>query len=164
MKKEYEQLNSIQRTQLQTLFKVKKSLSDIAKEMNVSRQTLYRELMRNSYPISNDRIGIRSSCIHYLECKKNNKSYRLECPRDCIKYKPGRQSCLKKYPFVCNNCRKRINCNFLHYYYDSEDASITYHKRISNDRKVPKTNVSIIKETNKIVSPLVKRDNRLKQY
>ena len=52
MKKEYEQLNRIQRTQLQTLLKVKKSLSDIAKEMNVSRQTLYKELFRNSYPVS----------------------------------------------------------------------------------------------------------------
>ncbi len=157
MKKEYEQLNGIQRTQLQTLLKVKKSLSEIAKEMNVSRQTLYRELMRNSYPVSKDKIGIKSSCIHYIECKKNNKSYRLECPPDCIKYQPGRQHCLKKYPFVCNNCRKRINCSFLHYYYDSEDASITYHKRISDDRKIPKTNELIIKEINKIVSRLVKK-------
>ena len=146
MKKEYEQLNGIQRTQLQTLLKEKKSLSEIAKEMNVSRQTLYREILRNSYPVSKDNIGIRSSCIHYLECKRNNKSYRLECPLDCIKYQPGRQHCLKKYPFVCNNCRKRINCSFLHYYYDSENASIVYHKRISDNRKTPKTDESIIKE------------------
>ena len=75
MKKEYEQLNGIQRTQLQALLKVKKSLSDIAKEMNVSRQTLYRELLRNSYPVSKDKIGLRYSCIHYFECKINRKSY-----------------------------------------------------------------------------------------
>lgn len=157
MKKEYEQLNGVQRTQLQTLLKVKKSLSDIAKEMNVSRQTLYRELLRNSYPVSKDRPGVKSSCIHYFECKRNNKSYRLECPHDCIKYQPGRTPCLKKYPFVCNNCSKRKFCNFLHYYYDSEDASITYHKRISDDKKIPKTKESVIKEINKIVSPLVKK-------
>ena len=157
MKKEYEQLNGIQRTQLQTLLKFKKSLTDIAKEIGVSRQTLYRELLRNSYTVSIDKFGIRSSCIHYLECKRNNKSYRLECPRDCIKYQPGRQACLKKYPFVCNNCCKRKHCNFLHYYYDAEHASINYHERISNERKVPKTNLDKIKRINKIVSPLVKK-------
>ena len=157
MKKVYEQLNGVQRTQLQTLLKVKKSLSDIAKEMNTSRQTLYRELLRNSYTVSLDKPGIRSSCIHYLECKRNNKSYRLECPRDCIKYQPGRQPCLKKYPFVCNNCCKRKHCNFLHYYYDSEHASINYHERISDDKKVPKTDVNEIKKVNRIVSPLVKK-------
>lgn len=157
MKKEYEQLNGKQRTQLQTLLKVKKSLLDIAKEIGVSRQTLYRELLRNSYTVSIDKPGIRSSCFHYLECKRNNKSYRLECPNNCIKYKPGRQNCLKKYPFVCNNCKKRKHCNFLHYYYDSENASINYHERISNDKKVPKTSLDIITKINKIVSPLVKK-------
>lgn len=156
-KKEYSQLNGVQRTQLQTLLKEKTSLSDIANEMGVSRQTLYREILRNSYPVSKDKVGIKSSCIHYLECKKKNRSYRLECPHDCIKYQPGKQPCLKKYPFVCNFCKKRINCNFLHYYYDSEDASITYHTRISDDKKIPKTPESIIKEVNKIVSPLIKK-------
>ena len=92
MKKQYSQLNGVQRTQLQTLLKVTSSLSEIAKIMGVSRQTLYRELLRNSYSIAIDKVGMRSSCIHYLECKRNNKSYRLECPRDCIKYQPGRQS------------------------------------------------------------------------
>ena len=157
MKKEYEQLNSIQRTQLQTLLKVKKSLSEISKEIGVSRQTLYRELLRNSYTISLDKPGIKSSCIHYIECRRNNKSYRLECPKDCIKYQPGRQSCLKKYPFVCNNCCKRKHCQFLHFYYDSEHASTNYHERISDDKKVPKTNLSKINKINKIISPLVKK-------
>lgn len=157
MKKVYEQLNGVQRTQLQTLLKVKKSLSEIAKEMNVSRQTLYRELLRNSYPVSKDITGLKSSCIHFLDCKKNKKSYRLECPHDCIKYQPGRQYCLKKYPFICNNCHKQRYCQFLHYYYDSEDASVNYHTRISNDKRIPKTNEAIIKEINKIVSPLVKK-------
>ncbi len=67
--------------------------------MNVSRQMLYRELLRNSYPVSKDKPGVKSSCIHYFECKRNNKSYRLECPHDCIKNQPGRTHCLKKISF-----------------------------------------------------------------
>lgn len=156
MKKEYEQLNLIQRTQLQTLLKVKKSLSSIANEMNISRQTLYRELIRNSYTISKDKIGLRSSCIHYLECKKEKKSYKLECPHDCIKYSYGRQFCLKKYPFVCNFCSKKKGCQFLQYYYDATNASSMYHTRIKEANNSPKTSISEINRINKIVSPLIK--------
>ena len=43
MKKGLKQLNTIQRTKLQTLLKVKKSLQEISDELGVSRQTLYRE-------------------------------------------------------------------------------------------------------------------------
>lgn len=53
-KKVYEQLNSVQRVQLQTLLKEKKSLQEIANEIKVSRQTLYRELIRNSYTTIHD--------------------------------------------------------------------------------------------------------------
>lgn len=155
MKKEYEQLNLIQRTQLQTLLKVKRSLSSIAKEMNISRQTLYRELLRNSYTISRDKFDIKSSCVHYLECKKEKKSYRLICPNDCIKYSPGRQFCLKKYPFVCNFCSKKKGCQFLQYYYDASKASSLYHTRIQEANNTPKTSSNEIKRINKIVSPLI---------
>lgn len=157
MKKEYEQLNLIQRTQLQTLLKVKKSLSDIAKEMNLSRQTLYRELLRNSYYVNHDRIDVKFSCIHINECRKQNKGIKLFCPYQCEKYSPGRQHCLKKYPFVCNNCNKRKHCNFLHFYYDSEKASTYYHNRINIANNSPRTNIKEIKRLNKIISPLIKK-------
>lgn len=91
-----------------------------------------------------------------MQCQKKNPSYRLECPNNCIKYSPGRQKCLKKYPFVCNNCKKRRFCKFLHYYYDSENASFSYHKRINSANNFPKTNANTISKINKIVSPLIK--------
>ena len=106
-KKQFNQLSLVQRSQLQTLLKEKDSLAKISVEMNLSRQTLYREILRNSFPISCDKPGLKSSCINYLKCHKEKKSYRLECPSDCINYQPGRQYCLKKYPFVCNNCKKK---------------------------------------------------------
>ena len=43
MKKGLKQLNTIQRANLQTFLKVKKSLHEISDELGVSRQTLYRE-------------------------------------------------------------------------------------------------------------------------
>lgn len=41
-KKQFNQLSFVQRLQLQTLLKEKNSLIEISKEMNLSRQTLYR--------------------------------------------------------------------------------------------------------------------------
>lgn len=64
---------------------------------------------------------------------------------------------LKKYPFVCNNCRKKKCCNFLHYYYDAETASDSYHQRIKEANATPKTNKYTIEKIDTIVSPLVKK-------
>lgn len=41
-KKQFNQLSLVQRSQLQTLLKEKNSLIEISKEMNLSKQTLYR--------------------------------------------------------------------------------------------------------------------------
>ena len=64
---------------------------------------------------------------------------------------------LKKYPFVCNNCRKKKCCNFLHNYYDAETASDSYHQRIKEANATPKTNKYTIEKIDTIVSPLVKK-------
>ena len=107
MKKGYTQLDSIQRSQLEVLLKQCKSLLEISVILNISRQTLYRELLRNSTTESKDLIGVKSSCIHFLECYKGKSNINIFCPHNCVKYAPGRQPCLKKYPFVCNYCRKQ---------------------------------------------------------
>ena len=155
-KKAFTQLKLIQRTQLHTLLKEKKSLNDIALEIGVSRQTLYREIIRNSYTTIHDSYDQKTSCMHFKECARGNKSKHL-CPSQCIKFSPGRHDCLKKYPFVCNFCNKKSICKFLHFYYDPEKASIDYHSRIHEANSNPKTSSSIIKQVNKIVSPLIKK-------
>ena len=75
MKKGQEQLNLIQRTQIQTLLKVKSSLTQIALEMGISRQTIYRELLRNSYTESMDTYERHYFCEHYKECLKIDNEY-----------------------------------------------------------------------------------------
>lgn len=158
--KKFTQLDIKQRAKLQVLLKEKKSLSEVAKILDVSRQTVYREILRNSYQVKQDTYGCKGSCIHFLDCKKQlivNSSTASVCHPNCFKYEPGRQSCLRKYPFVCNYCRKQKNCQFLHFIYDPDNASNEYHMRISNANAVPKTEVEKIKEINKIVSPLVKK-------
>ena len=157
MKKGYTQLDSIQRSQLEVLLKQCKSLLEISVILNISRQTIYRELLRNSTTESKDLIGVKSSCIHFLECYKGKSNINIFCPHNCVKYAPGRQPCLKKYPFVCNYCRKQKSCKYLHYYYSSETASVIYHSRINEANANPKTDEKEIQKINKIVSPLIKK-------
>ena len=156
-KKEFSQLNKMQRTQLEIGLKYHKSLTTLSKEIGVSRQTLYRELLRNSYTTIHDTLDLHFSCIHYLECKKGKPGLWFSCPHQCIKYSPGRQDCLKKYPFVCNYCSKKKYCKYLHFYYDPEKASIDYHNRIQEANSSPRTTTSIVKQVNKIVSPLIQK-------
>lgn len=157
MKKSYEQLNLLQRTRLQALLKIKSSLSDIAKEMNVSRQTLYRELMRNSTTKNKDEMYVKYSCANYLKCKGETKTKYFECPPNCIGYSMERPKCLKKYPFVCNFCTKKYYCKFLQRYYDAEIASSLYHEKLSFERSNPHYDKKTIKKIDKIVSPLVNK-------
>ena len=72
-KKEFNQLNKIQRTQLEVGLKYHKSLSSLAKEIGVSRQTLYREILRNSYTTIHDSTGLKQSCINFKQCRKEIK-------------------------------------------------------------------------------------------
>ena len=112
--------------------------------------------MRNCTLESYDQYGIRSSCVNYLKCKREKGKF-LFCDYKCESYKSGRPDCLKKYPFVCNNCSKKKRCQFLHHYYDAELASEQYHKRISEINNIPLTDFKEIKRIDKIVSPLIKK-------
>ncbi len=155
--KKYEQMSLVQRAQLQASIKTHKSLSAIAKEMGVTRQTLYRELIRNSYPVNRDTCDTKSSCLHIQECSRGRTKIKLFCPYKCTKYQPGKQECLKKYPFVCNHCAKKARCTYLQYYYDAEKASGEYHQRIQNANKRPRADKNTIKAVNKVISPLIKK-------
>lgn len=152
-KKSFEQLNLIQRAKLEALLKQKHSLSEIAKEVNVSRQTLYREIIRNSYIIKHDVPGCYLSCVNYFECIKANK----KCFRNCENYQCGILcKALKKYPFVCNYCKKRGQCRYLQRFYDTETASSKYHNKIKEahtDTRISEETFNKIKE---IVIPLLK--------
>lgn len=68
--KKFTQLDIKQRAKLQVLLKEKKSLSEVAKILEISRQTVYREILRNSYQVKQDTYGCKSSCIHFLDCRK----------------------------------------------------------------------------------------------
>lgn len=160
--KKYEQLDLKTRYKLENELKTSKSLSEIAKNLNYSRQTLYREILRNSFKQSKDTHCVRSSCVHIKNCIYKQKNvYRSKilftCPVKCSEYKPGKQECLKKFPFVCNYCAKRKYCKYLQYYYDAENASNQYHQLLKESKSQLKTECDVVEKIDKIVSPLLKK-------
>ena len=126
-KQSFEQLNMLQRGKIETLLKVKKSLQEIAIELGVSRQTVYREILRNSYYIGHDEPSHFFSCINVLKCTREGR----RCLKGCDNYKKGVYcESLKKYPFVCNFCSKRKRCSKHQRFYETETASNKYHLKI----------------------------------
>lgn len=152
-KKSFEQLNTIRRAKLESLLKHKHSLKEIADELKVSRQTLYREIVRNSYYVKHDVPGYYSSCINYFKCVQAKR----RCFKDCENYQCG-FSCkkLRKYPFVCNYCMKKGHCQYLQRFYDTETASNKYHNKIKEAHVVTRIDEETFNKIKEVVIPLLK--------
>ena len=131
-KKKFVQLNMQVRCSIKSLLPHCKSLSKLSEEIGYSRQTIYREILRNSLIYTKDKPNVLFSCVHYFECHNSQCKEKKNCHADCKDYERG-INCkkLKKYPFVCNNCPKRGHCNLTKRFYDPEAASSKYHNRIS---------------------------------
>ena len=133
------------------------SLQDIAKDLGVSRQTLYREILRNSTIVRHGSSSNRLSCSHYKECHKGVSSHYFSCSLKCPEYEEYLCPLLRKYPFICDTCKKRMRCYFTQRFYDPENAQTIYRRELKSSRSILKTKESIIRYINKIVSPLVQQ-------
>lgn len=153
-KRNFEQLNIKQRANLEILLKSRKSLDEIGADIKVSRQTLYRELMRNSYYVSHDSAGCFTSCVNFFKCVESKR----RCVAGCENYLCGincRQ--LKKYPFVCNYCKKKGHCVHRQRFYDAETASNKYHTKIKEAHSFLRIDDQKFKEIKDLVIPLLKK-------
>lgn len=133
------------------------SLQDIAKDLGVSRQTLYREILRNSTIVRHDSSSNRLSCSHYKECHKGISSHYFSCSLDCPQYEEFICPLLKKYPFICDTCKKRARCYFIQRFYNPENAQASYRKELKFSRSSLRTKKSTMLSIDKIVSPLVQQ-------
>ena len=157
-KKKYEQLNFTMRCQISALLKKCQSLQEIANVVKTSRQTVLREIIRNSTYYSKDQKHTMYSCVHFFECHRKNSTNKPTCSYNCENYEKG-ICCpkLKKYPFVCNSCSKRGHCLILKRFYVPEDASNKYHTRISSAHDGLKTDIKQQEIVKKIASDLLKK-------
>ena len=132
----YKQLNLLTRTKLQTYIESGFKASEISKQMNLSRQTVYREIHNNSSIVpAKHPWDLKPHCVNYRECFKDVPSKMRHCPIKCPKYESKICDKLKSFPFVCNKCNKKGFCTMEKRFYYSDNANATTFSRLSESRK-----------------------------
>lgn len=113
----------------------KKSINQIAKEINKSHSTVLREIDRNK--------------VYYKPSNWNN------CYNDnCKDYSCNK---LLKSPHVCNGCKSRSGCRKERFTYYARKADDSYKELISSCRQGINLTEEEIFNINKIITPLVKK-------
>jgi len=131
-------------------------VSIICKKLGVSKQTIYREIQRNhiiknaNQSFGGLRCANRSNCLN----KEDHKS--IKCRTICPNFMPCECDKLKRFPFVCNNCDKKITCRDKKYYYYASKAQDIADRSLHNTRKGIRVSQDDFNQINDIISPLIK--------
>ena len=134
-------------------------ISFICKKLGVSKQTIYREINRNSKELKKRVVdsGIidcknRLTCPHVYDSQK--KRYEL-CYKKCDNYKENSCDKILKFPFVCNKCEKKGKCRFNGRIYDAQSADEKANDLLSSSRKGLHISEEEFIYINDIISPLL---------
>ena len=152
--KKQAQLKLVDRTKLQAYLEEEIPVKIRCKKLDVSKQTIYTEIHRNSI-YRNPDIPYRVKCVND--------------PRTCIHLTPGsrctrecdyfiQQQCkhVTRFPFICNKYPKRGFCSLPRRYYYADKAHEKYEKELRDSRKGIKIPKEDFKQINDIISPLIK--------
>ena len=155
------QLKYKDRIIIQNLLENKISISQICEKINVSKQTIYREIKRNSKNIKNNKSYINPNiidCKNRLKCEhlfnSISKCHEL-CRKKCDKFIQNYCDKLVKFPFVCNKCEKKGKCRFEGKIYDAEYANEQAKTKLSVSRSSLHISEEEFNFINDIVSPLL---------
>ena len=119
-------MNLSKRNRIEQLLNDGKSITEIAEEINKSRNTIYYEIKKNRQFIKCNRYGVYPS--YNLNCDKTNKN-----------------------PFVCNSCPSRKGCRKNRFMYYAEDANREYKEKLISSRQGINMNADEFNKLNKIV-------------
>ncbi len=117
-----------------------KSIYRIAKEINRSYSSVFREIDRNK--------------VYYKP--DNHKYMNYTDPKDIYKY----EHCAKldKSPHVCNGCKSRSGCRKERYTYYARKADDSYREVKSEARKGINLTPEEVYKINEVITPLVKKE------
>lgn len=102
-----------------------------------------------NYGISVSKIALR--------IKKDRTTISKEIKRWKYHIGSGKEMCpkLNKAPYVCNGCKKRVNCNLYKFIYNGSVANNEYQKCLRSSRAHLRITKDEIHKINEIVSPLM---------
>ena len=159
--KKTRQLRYKDRVIIQNMLESNISIKKICEKIKVSKQTIYREIKRNSKDNKNNKSFLNHSiidCKNRLSCEhlynKCGKYYEL-CRNKCEKFIQNYCDKLLKFPFVCNKCEKKGKCRFNGKIYDAEYADEKAKNKLSTSRSSLHISEDEFNFINDIVSPLL---------
>lgn len=105
---------------------VKKGRKTMKKErLTIEDRILIEQLLRVNYKLKDiaRAIGVHSSTIT-REIKNRRKANQgnTECPKT------------NRYPFICSNCSKKVNCKLKKYFYNYSEAQKDYDNKLKYSR------------------------------
>lgn len=140
-----------QRQRIETGIRNNESLTDIAKAIEKDPSTISKEVLKHRIflqktTISNANASCRN-CINYSECEiikvcnlqkcsnKCSRCTRYDVVHHCPKFKESICKRVKRFPYVCNGCKRRFCCTRDKYEYSPNQAQNSYNNLLVNARK-----------------------------
>ena len=148
------------------------SFATIARVVNKDPTTISKEVRKHSKvkeykgyantpcEANNDihsRCAIKHACGD-MECEQTcRQCKKFRCSDVCKAYQPRQCPKLKKAPYVCNGCGKRLNCMMEKKIYSSKYADDCYREVLSSSREGINQTPESIQKMNDILTPLIKK-------
>jgi IS30 family transposase len=165
----YKQLSMDERKTIEGLLKENASFKKIAKRIGRDRNTVAREVLRNSCAKRTGSFGQvfnncknRQGCEQYRLCKKED-CRRQGCRgcKYCFRLCPDleRENCtmLSSAPYVCNGCGKRHKCTLEKFIYSAAAAHRSYKHTLTVSRDGIALPADELIRLDGIISPLLKK-------
>lgn len=154
--KRNKQLKLEDRIKLQVYLEDEIPVSVICKRLGVVKQTIYREIQRNS------RIKSRNSsliilCVNLGKCVYTPTG---RCTRKCEHFIQDQCKKFSRFPFICNKCEKKSTSSYPRRYYYANDAQEKAERSLTEPRSGIKISKENFNQINEIISPLVEEQGQ----
>jgi IS30 family transposase len=165
----YKHLSLDERKTIEELLNQHVSFTKIAKRIRRDKNTIAREVLRNSTVKRNGAVGQpfnncknRMNCFQYKLCKKEDcKKQCCKGCRGCFRLCPEfeREDCtrLTSFPYVCNGCGRRHKCTLEKFVYTAIEAHRTYEQNLILSRSGIAVSPEELFRLDGIISPLLKK-------
>ena len=157
-RKKGQQLTLEDRVKLQTYLEDGIIIKAICLRLKVSKQTIYREIQRNSIYKYTGNFNSGVDCVNYIKCqykKELSDFHKKHCYKYCTHYVKDTCKFVARFPFVCNKCEKNTRCRFEKRFYYATKAD----NKASEIRSITRQGIRIdeddFKQIDAIISPLI---------
>lgn len=129
-------------------------LITIAKAISKDPTTISKEVKKHKKLVENKRVSIFNQslnrcneCLHYRVCTLKHVCNSMSCVKPCKSCAGKKVTAicknfnetickrLKRFPYVCNGCKKRIRCRKVKYEYLPIIANTEYRKKLTESRQ-----------------------------